>query len=363
MVRFIIYLYNVSMLIQTLDSETLINWFEEEKRSLPWRDHPSPYVVWVSEVMLQQTQVSVVIPYFERWMRRFPTISDLASASLDEVIKLWEGLGYYSRARNLLEGAKTVCTRFGGELPESENELAAIKGLGPYTVGAIRSFAFHKRAVAVDGNVLRVASRYFQIEEDISKGSVVKKIRDTIEKALPEDKHWMVNEALIELGATVCIKKPNCQACPLKKNCLSFRNGLTDKLPFKSLKTTSIPLYRAVAVICKEQTYLVKREKNGKIMQDLHEFPYFEAEATEVSINDISKEILKLLGIKTNWIKPLATISHSFTKYRVKLEPHLFSTYGNVSVEGYHWKSISELNQLAFSAGHRKILKELTSSG
>ena len=157
--------------------------------------------------MLQQTQVSVVIPYFDRWMNRFPTLRHLAKATLDEVIKEWEGLGYYSRARNLHEGARYVLEKHEGILPETREELQKIKGLGPYTIGAIRSFAFHHKAAAVDGNVIRVLARYFKIEDDIAKPKTIQMIRDRAEAILPEIEPWIVAEALIELGATLCTKK------------------------------------------------------------------------------------------------------------------------------------------------------------
>src|SRR3990167_4180187 len=152
--------------MQPFDHESLKRWFFINRRILPWRENPSPYEVWVSEVMLQQTRVSVVIPYFNRWMKHFPTISDLAKASIEAIIKVWEGLGYYSRARNLHEGAKYLLQFHAGELPDSPEHLKKVRGLGPYTIGAIRSFAFKQKAAAIDGNVLRVIARYFSIMEE-----------------------------------------------------------------------------------------------------------------------------------------------------------------------------------------------------
>jgi len=166
--------------------QALKRWFLEVQRDFPWREDPSPYRVWVSEVMLQQTRAEVVVPYFERWMARFPTVEVLAEAPLDEVIKLWEGLGYYSRARNLHQGAQQIVRDYGGKLPNSADKLKKIKGIGPYTVGAILSFAFHQKVPAVDGNVLRVMSRYQRIEEDIAKQKTVKMIGQRVAEILPE---------------------------------------------------------------------------------------------------------------------------------------------------------------------------------
>ena len=185
-----------------LDFYPLKKWFLIEQRDLPWRKINDPYAIWISEIMLQQTQVAVVIPYYLKWMQRFPTIQALAEAESDEVIKMWEGLGYYSRARNLHAGARYLIEFFGGILPNNESDLAKIKGLGPYTIGALLSFAFHQKKAAVDGNVMRVMARCYELDDDIAKSKTQKKIRHLVEEILPEDESWIVNEALIELGAT-----------------------------------------------------------------------------------------------------------------------------------------------------------------
>lgn len=347
----------------TLDHQALIEWFLHEKRDLPWRNNPSPYAVWVSEVMLQQTQVSVVIPYFEKWMKRFPTVGDLAKASEGEVVKLWEGLGYYSRARNLLEGARYVCAYFDGKVPSDPQELAKIKGLGPYTIGAIRSFAFHEKAAAVDGNVLRVVTRYFQITDDISKGKTVKTIQQTVLEVLPDDGHWIVNEALIELGATICTKKPNCSVCPLKRSCRSRMNGKVAEIPFKSVKLQTIQLSRAVTVIYHpDGSLLLRRGAPGKIMHGLHEFPFLEIPESEITLYGLKSYISKEMQLKVIFQKNLDKVSHSFTQYRAQLHPYLFITEEKKAVEGYEWYGPEEIQALAFSSGHRKVLQNLITS-
>ncbi len=244
--------------------ELLKKWFLENRRDFPWRESPTPYAVWISEVMLQQTQASVVIPYFLRWMDQFPTIEALANADPEEVIKAWEGLGYYSRARNLHAGARYVQEHFHGKLPSDTESLSKIKGLGLYTIGAIQSFAFHQKTPAVDGNVLRVVSRYCMLKDDIKKPKTVAAIRKWIEMQLPDETPWVINEALIELGATICKRKPNCPKCLLNQTCLSFQHGLQEQLPIKGKPPVSISLYRIVAVIESNGRYLVKKEKKGK---------------------------------------------------------------------------------------------------
>lgn len=342
-----------------LDINALKKWFLEEKRDLPWRQNPTSYAVWVSEVMLQQTQVAVVVPYFLKWMKRYPTIASLAKAPLDEVLKMWEGLGYYSRARNLHEGAKTVVDLFNGELPHEEEDLKKIKGVGPYTRGAILSFAFHKKRAAVDGNVIRVLSRYFQIKEDISKPSTIKNIWMIAESLLPEDESWIVNEALIELGATFCQKKPNCPACPLKKSCKAHINGIAHQLPIKTRKIKTEYLFRAVAVINYNDSYLIRRGKKGEIMHDLYEFPYFEITEKGITDHQLSQLIAEQFSLKATIIRPLPSITHSFTRFQVRLNPILFSYNKTFSVEGYEWISLEKLKELPFSSGHRRIFQHI----
>lgn len=340
------------------DCDLLKNWFLREKRDLPWRVNPTPYAVWVSEVMLQQTRVSVVIPYFELWMKRFPTIQHLAEAEEDEVIKLWEGLGYYSRVRNLHAGARFIMKHFSGTLPDNAPDLAKIKGLGDYTIGAILSFAFHKRIPAVDGNVIRVLSRYLLIEEDIAKASTIRNIRSKAENLLPQDEHWIVNEALIELGATVCQRIPKCGECPIRRSCGAYAQGKSKILPIKSTKTKTITLFRTVAVIFSCNQFLVRKIKAGEIMAGLHEFPFFEAEQG-LTIEDLLQSVTLKFGLKVQLAKSLEAAQHSFTCYRVHLRPHLLHCSEPKPIDGYLWMDRDQLGKAAFSSGHRKILGNL----
>lgn len=345
--------------MHNINFKRLKNWFIREQRDLPWRNSPSPYAVWVSEVMLQQTQVSVVIPYYERWMKRFPTIKDLAESHLDEVIKLWEGLGYYSRARSLHEGAQYVLKHHKGRLPSNAQDLSKIKGLGPYTVGAILSFAFHQRAAAVDGNVLRVLSRLFEIKEDIAKSKTMNQFRELAYQLLPEDESWIQNEALIELGATVCTKKAKCMECPLRSNCKAYANGTVDQLPYKSTKIATKYLFRAVPVILCGESMLVKRGEKGQIMSDLHEFPYFETDKEGWDQQTLTDKVTHEWSLSIEFVKDLPPVSHSFTSYQVKLNPFHFICKKMKPIKGYRWITKTELKELAFSSGHRKIFQTI----
>ncbi len=342
-----------------LNIARLHSWFNLNKRKLPWREneHQDPYAIWVSEVMLQQTQAATVVPYFLRWMSRFPTLESLAEASLEEVIKNWEGLGYYSRARSLHEGAKYILSHFNGKMPSKKEELSLIKGIGPYTLGAILSFAFHQKIAAVDGNVMRVLTRFYKIEEDVSKPSTLKNLQLLAESILTDEAPWVTNEALIELGATVCMKKAKCEICPLKDSCLAYRDQKVELLPFKSKKTRITHLSRAVGVIASDDYFLVQKGEPGKVMSDLYQFPFLECDQSECSVEASLQNLSEHLELPLEFVRTLPEVSHSFTRYKVRLFPALFYTKERVSVKNYEWKSLERLQKCAFSSGHRQILK------
>lgn len=336
-------------------TEDLKEWFVANRRVLPWRESATPYRVWISEVMLQQTQVAVVVPYFERWVEAFPTIEALAQAPLEKVLKCWEGLGYYSRARNLHQAAKMITTRFGGNLPSSLEVLSEIPGIGPYTRGAILSFAFKQKAAAVDGNVLRVLSRFLACDEEIDLPHVKKKLQAYAEDMLPEKEPWLVSEGLIELGALICSKKAKCDNCPLKKECGAYRNQLQDTLPKKRARPQCIELMRQVAVIQCGESYAVQKGVAGKLMADLYEFPFIEQEKIQGPIQDqaLTEQFEKAWGISLNYQQALPMQRHSFTRYRAYLFPHVLQT--SIPVGIYLWKTRDELKQLPFSSGHKRI--------
>ena len=332
------------------ETDALKNWFVKEKRDLPWRDQPNAYKVWISEIMLQQTQVSVVIEYFIRWMHRFPTLSVLAEASVEEVLKMWEGLGYYSRARHLHAAARYFLERHEGNIPPDREELEKMKGLGPYTVGAILSFAFHQKAPAVDANVVRVLARYFCIEEDVSKSQVRKRIWAIAEQILPQEESWILSEALIELGAVVCTVNPKCILCPIKKGCESYRKGIQTNIPVKRQKKTITFIRRHVAVIHYQGEWLLKKGASGKVMADLYEFPYF----------DENEAILDgTFPFALHFERKLPTQHHSFTRFKVELLPILWMALEKNEVLGYQWVDQKTIHSLPFSSGHRRILHDL----
>jgi A/G-specific adenine glycosylase len=306
--------------------------------------------------MLQQTRASVVVPYFLHWMERFPNVRALAKASVEEVIKAWEGLGYYSRARNLHKGAQQIVSQFEGKIPDSKEALETISGLGPYTIGAILSFGFQKLAAAVDGNVARVVSRYFAIEENICSLRVRKKIEEqALFIAKTQKQPWVTAEALIELGATICLPKPRCEVCPLETGCAGRRLGIAESLPIKNKEKEITHLTRIVAVVESQGRIFVRKGEAGKVMADLYEFPYFERFDSSDSICGLGK----LLGFDVEYVGQMREVVHTFTRYKARLFPYLLRTAAPIPKEGAEWVSQERLLDLPFSAGHRKIALQL----
>jgi len=334
----------------------LRDWFQKNKREFPWREERTPYKVWVSEIMLQQTRASVVIPYFLRWLALFPDVRALAEASIETVIKAWEGLGYYSRARNLHAGAKEIVAKFQGEIPSSREDLESIRGLGPYTVGAILSFGFQQKAAAVDGNVTRVVARYFCIEEDVCKTDVKRKIQKRAEELLDLNEPWVSAEALIELGATLCTPKPRCEVCPLQKGCSAYQQNKAEALPIKKQEVKTLELIRSVAIIEVDGKILLRKGEAGKVMADLYEFPYFEMGKERWPQKKILETIQRELGLEVEFVEKLPEVKHTFTRYKAYLYPIRYQAKWLQDMKSYSWVPIEELARLPFSSGHRKIL-------
>ncbi|TCZ77706.1 A/G-specific adenine glycosylase [Paenibacillus albiflavus] len=231
-------------------SEHLLNWYRTYKRDLPWRRNKDAYRIWVSEVMLQQTRVDTVIPYWHRFLEKFPTVQALAEAPEEEVLKLWEGLGYYSRARNLQAAVQEVHERYGGTVPDNKEDISSLKGVGPYTAGAVLSIAYNKPEPAVDGNVMRVLSRYFCIEDDIAKPATRPKMEKLAQELIPDGAAGDFNQGLMELGALVCTpRSPQCLTCPVMAHCAARLNGKEAELPVKTKAKPPRPEQRLVALI------------------------------------------------------------------------------------------------------------------
>ncbi|MGM0123832.1 A/G-specific adenine glycosylase [Enterococcus sp. AZ194] len=273
--------------------EVFIEWYEREKRNLPWRVNQDPYRIWISEIMLQQTRVETVIDYFYRFMEWFPTIKDLANAPEERLLKAWEGLGYYSRVRNIQAAAKQILADYDGKMPNSIEEIHKLKGIGPYTAGAIGSIAFGLPEPAIDGNVMRVVSRLFCIEDDIAKASS-RKVFDTAMRVIIDENHpGEFNQALMDLGSGVCKPtSPKCEVCPIQQYCLAYSKGVQTEFPVKSKKAKPKKVYYLAAAIENDQSefYLKQREETG-LLANMWTFPLVEVSELEYA------------AYKKNWAK------------------------------------------------------------
>lgn len=302
----------------------LLSWYEENARILPWREHPEPYRVWISEIMLQQTRVEAVKPYFSRFMEELPEIKDLAEVSEERLFKLWEGLGYYNRARNLQKTARIVVEEYGGRLPDSFEQLLKLPGIGTYTAGAIASIAYGIPVPAVDGNVLRVLSRVLASNEDILKQSVKKQMEDDLRETMPRNHASAFNQGLIEIGAIVCIPngQPKCDRCPLVSICLGRKLGLLDFIPYKTPKKPRRIEEHTILLAEMDGKIAIEKRPDKGLLASLYEFPNLEGHLT---IEEL-KETLGIEEAQILEIQPLITAKHIFshvewhmTGYRVML--------------------------------------------
>jgi A/G-specific adenine glycosylase len=270
-------------------NNNLLDWYDRSKRILPWRDDPMPYKVWVSEIMLQQTRVQAVIPFFNRFIGELPTIQHLAKANDDLLHKLWEGLGYYNRVKNLKKAAIIVVEKHNGILPNTYEELLSLPGIGEYTAGAVLSIAFNQRYTAVDGNVLRVFARILGIRDDIKDPPIKKRIKLEVNDIIPKKRIGDYNQALMEIGATVCLPYgvPKCEICPLKESCRAFKKDLQGLIPAKR-KSKKVPVIDKTVVVIKYQnTYAIEQRPNTGLLAGLYQFPTFDGHLTKQEIHNL----------------------------------------------------------------------------
>ncbi|WP_217593349.1 A/G-specific adenine glycosylase [Cohnella sp. GbtcB17] len=309
--------------IKSFFSGELLQWYKQAKRDLPWRRSRDPYHIWVSEIMLQQTRVDTVIPYFNRFMGKFPTVTALAEAPEEEVIKAWEGLGYYSRARNLQAAAREIADNHGGRLPDDKSVIAGLKGVGPYTSGAIMSIAFGRPEPAVDGNVMRVLSRYFCIDEDIAKPATRVGMEGLARELIPEGEASDFNQALMELGALICTpKSPSCLLCPVMAHCQGRLAGREIELPVKSKAKPPRPEHRVAALLQDaEGRVLVRQRPESGLLARMWELPHVAAPERAVwespseggALLAASLDAEGLAGIRAEALRHIADAEHVFT--------------------------------------------------
>lgn len=289
----------------------LLAWYDEHARILPWRENPQPYRVWISEIMLQQTRVEAVKPYFQRFMDALPGVDALAEVSEDRLLKLWEGLGYYNRARNLKKAAQLMMEEHDGALPDSYEALLTLPGIGSYTAGAIASIAYGIPVPAVDGNVLRVLSRVLASPEDILKQSVKKQMEDDLRETMPRERTSAFNQGLIEIGAIVCIPngQPKCIECPLSSICLGRKQGLLDSIPYKTPKKARRIEERTILLIESGDRIAIQKRPDTGLLASLYEFPSLDGHLSEAEVRNLLDE---QYGISAG-VEPLKEAKHIFS--------------------------------------------------
>lgn len=324
--------------------EPLLRWYEENRRILPWREDPSPYHVWISEIMLQQTRVEAVKEYYKRFLRELPGIENLADVEEEKLLKLWEGLGYYNRARNLKKAAIVIKEQYGGIMPGEYEKLLSLPGIGNYTAGAIASIAFGEDVPAVDGNVLRVITRVSADFSDISEERTKKKIGAELTNVLPKGNSGKFNQALMDLGAMVCLPNgtPKCNLCPWNELCLARQNNQISKLPVKPSKKARVIEKRTVLVIELSGKVLLHKRPNHGLLAGLYELPAIEQHCDEAAVVDYVKD----LGLSPLYIEVLPESKHIFSHkewlmkaYRIKADE--LSEHANITKDQKAWKFVS----------------------
>jgi A/G-specific adenine glycosylase len=347
----------------------LLAWYAKHRRELPWRSSQDPYAVWVSEMMLQQTQVRTVIPYFQAWMQRFPDVTALANAPESDVLHAWQGLGYYSRARNLRLAAQEMLRVHDGRVPEQVSELLALPGIGPYSAGAIASIAYGHAEPLVDGNVIRVLSRLFALRGDPNKAPLKAKIWDSARSLIVEKAAGEFNQSLMELGATVCApRNPRCQACPVAAHCQALAHDLVDVLPELPARAKATPVHVVSAIATRGGRVLVtKLRPDAPRWASMWLFPNAEVGAGETPQAAVARALLSAVGLRGEATGLLCVVRHTVTRFRVTLDAYRTSVSAGVAkaltVSEFAWKRPQELTELAMPKAHRRIATALMDGG
>lgn len=321
----------------------LLPWYQQHRRSLPWRESPDPYRVWVSEIMLQQTRVETVIPYYHRFLERFPRLEDLAQSEEEEVLTLWSGLGYYRRARSLRAGAIEIESKHDGKFPDDVTTALTLPGVGRYTAGAVLSIAYGLPVPIVDGNVERVMSRLFCIEGDPRRGAAKQSIWKLAEESLADESPGDFNQSLMELGATVCTpQNPGCERCPLQTLCTAFQNGNVAHYPQLAGTRQPVAITLQVAIVRQRGRFLLQRITNQSFLRGMWMFPFVETASPDALLSVLTNEF----GLSFRQETQLPVVRHSITFRRLRVESTVLSPSATISIRGkpsFRWASAAEL--------------------
>lgn len=338
--------------------EDLINWYNKERRTLPWRMNQDPYRIWVSEIMLQQTRVDTVIPYFENFMKLFPTVEALAKANSQDVLKAWEGLGYYSRARNLQAAAKQVVELYDGVIPAQTKLLGNLKGIGLYTKGAIMSIAFDKPEPAVDGNVMRVLARILNIDADIKQPKTRKIFEEIVREIISKTNPSAFNQGLMELGAMVCTpKQPMCLLCPVQSHCVAFAEGKVQELPVRSkAKKKKVEQHAVLLIYNNEGKILIEHRHKKGLLQNLWQYPMFETKSQQLAA--LEEQFTEHYQIPVEITEKVGNLKHVFTHIIWELTVYTAHTHlKQLPADYMKFIHESELNDFPFPVSHQNITK------
>ena len=341
----------------------LLDWFDAHKRDLPWRHTDDPYRIWVSEIMLQQTQVDRVIAYYDRFLNAFPTVQTLAKAPLEAVLKLWEGLGYYSRARNLHRAAGIIVNEHGGRFPRTLDEARALPGIGAYAAGAILSIAYDERVPAIDANVKRVLARVFCIEEDPARGDAKARIAEAAADGVPADRPGDFNQALMELGALICVAgNPGCLVCPLAEVCLARQQGIQARIP-PPRPSVTVHQQAVVALVERDGRYLLARRPTEGVWGGLWEFPNRIMERIADPLEALEMLLQREFGLDVSAAGMLTCFDYGIMNRHVELSAYLCSHQTGEATPTDHiavqWLSPAELVEPAMPSPHRTVADTL----
>jgi A/G-specific adenine glycosylase len=342
---------------------SLLSWYAVSGRTLPWRESRNPYYIWVSEIMLQQTQVKTVLSYYDRWLTEFPTVESLANASLQQVLKAWEGLGYYARARNLHRAAQTVVEKYQGQFPTDLETVLTLPGIGQTTAGGILSAAFNQRVPILDGNVKRVLARLMGLDQPPRKA--LNLLWQWSETLLDPQNPRDFNQALMDLGATVCTaKNPSCLLCPWREHCRAYKLNMQNELPLSESRSPLPHKQIGVAVIWNEQQQiLIDRRRPEGLLGGLWEFPGGKIEPGETVEACIQREIQEELGIEIEVGDRLITIDHTYTHFRVTLNVHHCRYISGepmpIECDEVRWVTLAEIDQFPFPKANVQIIAAL----